>query len=54
LFARETDLHRGRLNAFALPALPPNVRESLTADRHPSVQPVSLLPETVVAKAGAV
>jgi hypothetical protein len=36
-FARETDIHRRRLNAFALPALPPNVRESLTHDRHLSV-----------------
>jgi hypothetical protein len=52
LFARETDLHGGRLNMFALPSLPPTVRESLTADRHLSVRPVSFLPETVVGKAG--
>ncbi|OAI39115.1 hypothetical protein AYO39_03165 [Actinobacteria bacterium SCGC AG-212-D09] len=52
LFARETDLHRGRLDVFALPSLPPSVRENLTGDSHLSVRPVLLLPETVVNKAG--
>jgi hypothetical protein len=52
LFARETDIQRGWLNVFALPSLPPCVRENLTGDRHLSVRPVLFLPETVVGKAG--
>jgi hypothetical protein len=52
LFARETDLHGGRLNVFALPSLPPSVRENLTGDRQLSLRPVLLLPETLVGKAG--
>jgi hypothetical protein len=52
LFARETDIHGARLNVFALPSLPPSVRESLTGERHLSVRPVLFLPETVVGKAG--
>jgi hypothetical protein len=52
LFARETDIHGGRLNVFALPSLPPSARENLTGDSHLSVRPVLLLPETVVGKAG--
>ena len=51
-FACETEIHSGRLNAFALPSLPPNARERLTGDRDPALQPVLLLPETVVGKAG--
>ena len=51
LFARETDIHRGRLSAFALPSLPPKVRENLNGDRHVPLQPVLLLPGTVVEKA---
>jgi hypothetical protein len=49
LFARETEIHRGRLNVWALPSLPPTVRENLTDDSHLSVRPVLLLPEMVVA-----
>jgi hypothetical protein len=52
LFARETDIQGGRLTMFALPALPPSVRENLTGERHLSVRPVLFLPETVVGKAG--
>ena len=53
LFAREIDIHSGRLSAFALPSLPLNVRESLTGDRHLSLASVKLLSETVVSRAGA-
>jgi hypothetical protein len=51
LFARETGMHRGHLTAFALPSIPPKVREDLTGDRHVPLQPVLLLPKTVVDKA---
>lgn len=50
-FAEETEICSGRVSAFALPSLPPNVRERLTADRHLALQPVLLLPETVLEKA---
>ena len=52
LFARETDLHGGRLNVFALPSLPPSLRENLTGDSDLSVRPALLLPAAVVDKAG--
>jgi hypothetical protein len=51
LFARETDTHRGQLTAFALPSLPPKVREDLSGDHHVSLRAVLLLPENVVDKA---
>jgi hypothetical protein len=51
-FAHETDIHAHRLTAFKLPSLPPAVREKLDVDRELVLEPVSLLPETLVAKAG--
>jgi hypothetical protein len=50
-FAEETDIHLGRLNALALPPLPPSVREGLSGDQELGLQPVFLLPQTVVEKA---
>ena len=50
-FALETDIHRGRLGAFGLPQLPPVVRDRLTDDHELALEPVLLLPETVVGKA---
>ena len=52
-FASEADIHRGRLDALALPSLPPPVRERLTGDRGLSLQSAVLLPEGVVAKSGS-
>ena len=49
-FASEVDIHRGRLDALALPSLPPSVRERLAGDRELALQPVLLLPDAVVAK----
>ena len=51
-FARETDIHASRLDALALPPLPPEVRERLSGDRDLALRAVSLLPETVVQAAG--
>jgi hypothetical protein len=50
-FAGETHIHRGVLNALALPSLPPDLRERLTGDRGLALEQVSLLPDTVVDKA---
>jgi hypothetical protein len=50
-FARETDIHHGRLTAFALSKLPPLVREKLDGEKELALDPVLLLPETIVAKA---
>jgi hypothetical protein len=51
-FALETDIHRGRRGAVALPTLPPTVRERLTETRELALEPVALLPETLGSKAG--
>jgi hypothetical protein len=50
-FASETDIHSGRLSAFALLSLPPSVRERLNGDRELALEPVALLPKNVVHKA---
>jgi hypothetical protein len=49
--AVETDVHHGRLNALALPRLPPTIREKLNGERELSLTRVSLLPEMIVARA---
>ena len=51
-FALETDVHRHRLTALALPVLPPDLRERLSGDRDLALETVGLLPESIVAKAG--
>jgi hypothetical protein len=49
-FADETDVHSGQLKAWALPSLPPSVRQQLSGDQGLALQPVLLLPTTVVDK----
>jgi hypothetical protein len=50
-FAAEADLYQGSLAAFALPALPPAVRESLGHGTRLELVRVTLLPPTVAASA---
>jgi hypothetical protein len=52
-FALEAEIHASRLSAFALPPLPPPLRERLDGDRELALERVSLLPKSVVEKAVA-
>lgn len=47
-FACESDIHNGDLTMLALPALPPNVRESLEGTRQISLSRVLLFPERII------
>jgi hypothetical protein len=47
-FAIETDVHHGDLSALALPGRPPGLRERLTGIHELSLEPVMLLPETLI------
>ena len=44
-FVVESDLHDGRMDALALPALPPDVRDALEGSRTPALRRVLLFPE---------
>ena len=46
-FAVEADVHHCDLSAFALPPLPPGLRERLTGERDHEVTRVALLPDPV-------
>ena len=48
-FAEEADIHHGRLDALALPVLPPGLRNRLTGQRQLELTRVTLLPATLVA-----
>jgi hypothetical protein len=45
--AVEDDIHRGNLNAIALPPLPPALRDKLYGERDLKPARVALLPDTV-------